>query len=122
MTVTAAVTEAVQLSVTHQAVMLVVTERDVARGFVIVPGASRLEIGHDGPCVFEFRSTAPVVKSFTVTTPGLTGFFGRDGGTLNYRPRSSAKAPLSIDYHFELAAGARPGTYPWPVTMTVLPQ
>lgn len=105
----------------HQAVTLIVTERDIAHGYVIVPAASRIGIVHDGTCLFEFRAVPSIVKSFTVSGPGLAGFFGRDGGTLQYRSRPVATSPLSIDYHIELAAGAKPGTYPWPVTLTILP-
>ena len=122
MTVSAVVVQSVTLRVAHQAPTLVVTDRDVARGFITVAAASRLEIAHDGPYVLDFRPTVPVVSAFSVTGPGVAARFGPDGGTLDHRPRTRGAAPLVLDYRLQLAADTRPGVYPWPVALTVLPQ
>jgi hypothetical protein len=105
----------------HQAQDLIVTAADVARGYVDMPAASRFEISSKRPCIFEFRPLANVLRSFRVTLPEGSAQFGAEGGTMLTKPRGTGVANVDVGYRFELAPNTTPGTYTWPVSLTVLP-
>ena len=120
MPVTAHVVQTVRIRSMGQAATVAVTAQDIERGFLRVRAGSRLEIEYAGGCLIEFRAVGSLFRSVIVTAPGVTAAFGPDGGTFYHGPAAGA-APLVLDYRFELAGGLTPGTYPWPLTLTVLP-
>lgn len=121
MTITATVVDTMTMRAVYQATDLVITAEDVARGYVDVPAASRFEIGNKGPCVFEFRRTGTLFRSFRVTLPEGTAQFGAEGGTLLQKSRSAGVARVDVSYRFDLDPGVKPGTYRWPLSITILP-
>lgn len=121
MSVSATVVDTVGIRPLHQAQNLVVTAQDVQRGYVEVPAASRFEIRSRGATVFEFRPTADIFRSVKVSSTGGAAEFGAGGGTLLQKSSGDALASVSVNYRFDLAAGVSPGTYRWPLALTVLP-
>jgi mannitol/fructose-specific phosphotransferase system IIA component len=123
--VTATVPARAALRVLHQARMLVVTPEDVARGYVDAPAASRIEVRNNsrGGCLLVFERIAGPDASFgKVSVRG----FGRDveiGPGGGFVPHSYASVPVTaeLSYRFSLDRDARPGTYPWPLQVSVRP-
>lgn len=121
MAITATVVQTVSVRSAHQAATLNISAEDVERGYVTVRAGSRIQITHAGPCLFEFRGTAPVFSSVSVSAAGVAKEFGFEGGTVYRAPATRSPAEISFDYRFGLASGVRPGTHPWPVALTILP-
>ena len=121
MAVTATVVDTVSIRSVHQERTLTITAQDVARGYVDVPAASRLEINNRRPCLFEFRAVGNVFRSVRVSGVQGSVEFGADGGTLLQSTGASGVAKVEVGYRFELAAGVRPGAHAWPLALTVLP-
>jgi hypothetical protein len=122
MTVTATVVDTVTVRPVHQERTLTVTAQDVDRGYVDVQGASRVEIRNSRPCLFEFRPLADnVFRSVRVSGVQGTAEFGAEGATLLQTGFANAGKMVDIGSRFELAPGVRPGSYAWPVALTVLP-
>ncbi len=121
--VTATVTSRATLRVLHQERMLVVTPEDVARGYVDAPAASRIEVRNNnrGGCLLVFEGVAGPDGPFgKVSVRGL----GRDveigpGGGFVPHPYAPAPVTAELSYRFSLAGDARPGTYPWPLQVSV---
>ena len=121
--VTATVPSRATLRVLHQERTLVVTTEDVARGYVDAPAASRIEVRNNsrGGCLLVFEGVAgPDAPFGRVSVRGL----GRDveiGPGGGFVPHSYAPAPVTeeLSYRFSLSRDARPGTYPWPLQVSV---
>jgi hypothetical protein len=123
--VTATVPPRATLRVLHQTRTLVVTPEDVARGYVDAPAASRIEVRNNsrGGCLLVFERIAGPDASFGNVS--VRGFereveIGPGGG---FVPHSYAPAPVTaeLSYRFSLDRDARPGTYPWPLQVSVRP-
>ncbi len=123
--VTATVKSRATMRVLHQERMLVVTPEDVARGYVDAPAASRIEVRNNsrGGCLLVFeRITAPDASFGNVSVRG----FDREveigpGGGFVPRPYAPAPVTAELSYRFSLDRDARPGTYPWPLQVSVRP-
>ncbi|MGZ8463878.1 MAG: hypothetical protein ACXWWT_13700 [Candidatus Deferrimicrobiaceae bacterium] len=123
--VTAAVQSRATLRVLHQERILVVTPEDVARGYVEATAASRIEVRNNnrGGCLLVFEGIAgPDAPFGRVSVQGL----GRDveigpGGGFVPHPYSPAPVTAELSYRFSLGRDARPGTYAWPLSVSVRP-
>ncbi|TFH32755.1 MAG: hypothetical protein E4G97_01990 [Deltaproteobacteria bacterium] len=123
--VTATVPSRATLRVLRQERKLVVTPEDVARGYVDAPAASRIEVRNNNRrgCLLVFERIAGPDASFgNVSVRG----FERDveiGPSGGFVPHSYAPAPVAeeLSYRFSLGRDARPGTYPWPLQVSVRP-
>jgi hypothetical protein len=123
--VTATVPPRATLRVLHQTRTLVVTPEDVARGYVDAPAASRVEVRNNNRrgCLLVFERIAGPDASFgKVSVRG----FERDveigpGGGFVPHPYAPAPVTAELGYRFSLDRDARPGTYPWPLQVSVRP-
>ncbi|MFA5806741.1 MAG: hypothetical protein WC978_00050 [bacterium] len=121
--VTATVPSRATLRVLHQKRTLVVTPEDVARGYVDAPAASRIEVRNNSRegCLLVFEGVAGPDGPFgRVSVRGL----GRDveigpGGGFVPHPYAPAPVTAELSYRFSLAWDARPGTYLWPLQVSV---
>lgn len=124
--VTATVPALASLTVLYQDAVLKVTPEDVARGYVDAPAASRVEVRENSPrgylLVFE-EAGVPGSPVERVSVRGLGGEIeiGPGGG---FVPRPHARGPASaeLSYRFSLSREARPGTYPWPLSVSIRPR
>ena len=123
--VSATVLPRATLRVLHQEQTLVVTPEDVARGYVDAPAASRIEVRNNSRrgslLVFE-RIPAPGASFGKVSVRG----FDREveigpGGGFVPHPYAPAPVTAELSYRFSLDRDARPGTYPWPLQVSVRP-
>lgn len=125
-TVTATVPARASIKFLYQAPELVVTNADISRGYVEIPGASRIELKSNNPdgymLVFE-GANGPVNLVREIDVQGL----GRDvqidayGGGIVLPSEGLAPVTKELSYRFVLSDKAQPGTYMWPLTMSVRP-
>lgn len=123
--VTAAVRSRTDLKVLRQSPALVVTDSDVARGYLDVPSASRIEVRSNDPAgyllVFDLPGGSPgPIESARVEGLGRDVRIGAAGGWI---PQPSARIPVTMElsYRFILRKDARPGTYAWPLALSARP-
>lgn len=123
--VTSRVPARATLEVLHQDRTVVVTAEDVSRGFVEARAASRILVRENSPMgyllVFEGAVT-PGAPFGRVSVRGL----GREveigpGGGFIPHPHSAGPVAAELTYRFFLAKDVRPGTYPWPLSLSVRP-
>jgi hypothetical protein len=123
--VTATVPSRATVRVLRQVKTLVVTPEDVARGYVDAPAASRIEVRNNnrGGCLLVFEGIAgPDAPFGRISVRG----FERDveigpGGGFVPHPYAPAPVTAELSYRFSLDRDARPGTYPWPLQVSVRP-
>lgn len=121
--VTATVASRAALRVLQQAKTLVVTPEDVARGYVDAPAASRIEVRNNSRvgCLLVFeRIEGPDASFGNVSVRG----FERDveigpGGGFVPHPYAPAPVTAELSYRISLSRDARPGTFPWPLQVSV---
>ncbi len=122
--VTAHVLPYVKLKVLKQSAELVITNADIARGYVDVPTASRIEVNNNNPAgcliVFEgFGGPMNFIKGVHVKGGGRDVYIESAG----WVTQPFARVPVAIDlsYRFVLAKDAQPGTYAWPLNISARP-
>ncbi|MDP1610657.1 MAG: hypothetical protein Q8M11_06340 [Sulfuritalea sp.] len=102
-----------------------ISAADIGRGYVDVPVPSTLEIRSNSPSgyLLAFGSQAEFASGIEVHGVGGGASFGRFGGVLNVRTegRGMQTIPVELNFRILLSENARPGTYPWPIQITVLP-
>ncbi len=123
--VTATVLPRASLTVLHQEKDLNVSPEDVSRGYVDIPAAFRVEVRENSPrgYLFFFEESGvpyPPVERVSVRGLGTEIEIGPGGG---FVPRPHARGPVSVElsFRFSLSRDASPGTYPWPLSVSVRP-
>jgi hypothetical protein len=121
LTVTARIATFFQLQVGFQAPVLVVTGDDIARGYVDVDAATAFTVTTNtlDPYLVDFRPVNPVFSAVVVSGLGTPVQIGADGGMTVYRAPHGRIATHQLAYRFILNKGLLPGTYPWPLQMSV---
>lgn len=113
------------LSVESEPSTLLVTEEDVARGYVEVPKASRVQVRTNTPggWLAELQVREGPYRSIEVTGLGAPAQVNANGGWIA-QPYPGTTRPVSLElgYRFLLAPDARPGVYPWPVALSAIPR
>ena len=100
---------------------LTVSAADIARGYVEVPVASRLKVSANNPegYAVDFFPRLAIFKSVTVSSSSAKARIGADGGTMIVRGQHGMKMLLDLSYRFELGENVAPGTYAWPLAISV---
>ena len=117
--ITAVVSRFASVSVLGQPAALVLSEADVARGYVDVPQGASLEVrsnSREGFLLeFHNRLAGELVREIEVS--------GAVGGriVLPGAARGVSAQRLVVGYRIVLLPAARPGTYPWPVQVVASP-
>lgn len=125
LTVTATVLRHANLRVMAQPASVVITQADIARGYVDVPAASQVEIKSNSPggYMLVFESQSDFVRQTQVRGLGNEVQLGATGGVIA-QPSPGAgmgKTTVALGFRFILADDARPGVYAWPMQMSVMP-
>jgi len=123
--VTATVLPRASMTVLQQSTVLQVSPEDVSRGYVDAPYASRIEVRENSPsgCLFVFEGAGVHGAVFSrVAVRGLLREveIGPEGGFVPH-PHSPVPIMADLSYRFYLAKDARPGTYSWPLSVSVRP-
>jgi hypothetical protein len=101
-----------------------ITRSDLKKGFEIVPGGTMISVSTNNPCGYTISMQAANVKFFSsvrVTT--------KQGRTVSIAHGKSAEihipGPINgtdiqgLSYRFHLSNGEKPGSYPWPIAISV---
>jgi len=121
--ITATVREHTSLQVLAQAHELVVTNADIARGYVEVPSATRINVKSNNPAgyllAFEAVSELPIFESMHVIVGGTDVQLSHGGGWVP-QPYVRGGITQNVSYRFSLSKNAQPGTYGWPLMISAL--
>lgn len=122
MRVSATVLPYTQMSVHNQSTMLIITETDIARGFVDVPVGSSIEVksnSRDGHYL-SFESSDAIFKQVRIDGLGKTALLGAGSSVVPFA-MEGREVRINLSYRFILAEHVKPGAYPWPLTVSVIP-
>jgi len=105
----------------YQATQLDISENDIAQGYVDVVSASRFAVFTNSRAGYaiDFHPLGELFQSVQISGSDQTARLGADGGSVAQRGVRTMSHELS--YRFVLAAGLQPGSYPWPVQISVRP-
>lgn len=105
----------------YQAAQLKVTEADVARGYVDFVAASQFSVSTNSRSGYfiEFRPVSDLFESIQVSGLGNPVQLGADGGVIVQRGQSLSGKVHTLNYRFSLRQNTEPGSYPWPLQLTV---
>lgn len=124
--VTATVLKRANLNVLAQPATVEITAADIARGYVDVPAATRVEIKSNSPqgYMLMFEGNSDFVRQTQVRGMGNAVQFGASGGGIFQRWSGHGvdKAVVELGFRFILAEGVSPGTHAWPMQLSVMPQ
>ena len=120
-TVSATVLKHARLSITDQPATLEVTAADVVRGYVDVADAGQISIRSNSPrYMLEFAVQEGFFRHIDVAGLGEDVMLGATGGIASRRAAGPAVTQIvSMRYRFVLAASVQPGSYPWPMRLSV---
>ena len=124
--VSVTVQTAASINTVYQAPAVDISPADIARGYVEVAPGTIVQIQTNDPkgYLLSFETTAaPGTGPFNsiMITSGAGGTLVLTGqaGVLS-QPNGPAQTVQTINYRFQLALDAAPGTYPWPLSLNVL--
>ncbi|MCC7461509.1 MAG: hypothetical protein IT480_03500 [Gammaproteobacteria bacterium] len=102
---------------------VLVTARDVGRGYVDVPEPSRLDIRTNARAfALEIEPLAAPFNAVAISGLEQRVEFGSEGGSIIRRVTDTSQpVTLALRYRLQLGAGAAPGAYAWPVRLGVRP-
>ena len=124
--ITATVLERTKLQIVSQVQELVITNADITRGYVEVPAASRISVRSNNPAgyllAFEVMGDpSSVFHSVNVVVGGRDILLSGGGGWVP-QPYMRGGVTMDVSYRFTLSKSAQPGTYNWPLMISVLPK
>jgi hypothetical protein len=108
-----------RLQSTFQAEHVTIEQRDVNRGYVEVASASRFELVANIPYDVNFESNAAWFSSVKVSGFPNEVQFGAGGGRYFQPLKRVDRGPRELNYRFELDPTTLPGTYRWPLSLSV---
>ena len=112
------------LNVESRPPSLVLTEADLARGYVEVPAASRIRVRSNDPngYLLAFDVTAGPFTAIEVKGLGPAARISANGGWLAQPFAGTEPVTSELTYRFLLAPNVQPGTYAWPVSLSARPR
>lgn len=120
--VTVTVLPRATLKVIHQTQEFIITNTDIQRGYVDVQLASRLEIRNNSPAgyLLIFEGNVLPIKEIHVKGVGNEVIISSGSGWIP-QPNVRGAVTLELSYRFILSENAQPGTYAWPLNMSLQP-
>jgi hypothetical protein len=119
--VTARVMTFFRMQIAYQAPALTVTADDVARGYVEVPAATSFSVATNtqDSFVIDFRPRSDIFRSAFITGLPDPVEIGSQGGTALYNRAHGRTTSGQLSYRFVLRTGLLPGSYGWPLEISV---
>jgi len=123
MQVSAMVIAKARLQTVHQAAQLKISDADVAHGYVAIPTAARFSVVTNSRAgyVLQFHPIGSLFESVQIDGLGDTVNLGADGGTIVLRGPLPPQLMHELSFRFALHPDTGPGTYPWPLQLSVRP-
>ena len=111
----------VRMQTAFQATHLKISKEDVAHGYVSVPAASLFSVVSNSRSgyLLEFNPVGDLFDSVQIGGLGNQIQMGADGGTIVQRGPLPANPTHELSFRFALRADVLPGTYPWPLQLSV---
>jgi hypothetical protein len=118
---TATVKSIARVKVLYQQPQMVITEKDIAMGYIEMQAASRLEVRNTSQSgymiLFEIQDGP--FRDVLIRGLGTDLHIGQGNGWL-VKPHVRGPELLELTYRFVLMADASPGAYPWPVQISAM--
>ena len=111
----------VRMQTAFQATQLKISKEDVAHGYVSVPAASLFSVVSNSRSgyLLEFNPVGELFDSVQIGGLGNPVQMGADGGTIVQRGPLPANPTHELSFRFALRPDVLPGTYPWPLQLSV---
>jgi hypothetical protein len=123
--VTAYVMKRATLQVLAQPTSVVLTQDDIARGWVDVPATAQLAVQSNSGegYMLEFTNQGDFVRQVLVKGLDTDVQVGAAGGAVMQRAkgRGVTRATLNLGFRILLSASARQGSYSWPMRVAIAP-
>jgi hypothetical protein len=121
MPVSAMVVANAKVQTRYQATQIEISAADVARGQVEVPAALRFSVttNKGSAYLMQFHPVGNLFESVHVGGLGNTVQLGADGGAIVQRGAQASNQMHELSFRFNLHPGTTPGTYPWPLLLSV---
>lgn len=123
MPVTVSVIAKAEIQTSYQVSQLVIKKSDIVRGYIEIPAAMQFLVStnsHHG-YILHFDPVGILFKSVEVSGFGKDITLGADGGTIVQRGIVSHNQTHSLSFRFMLNTDIAPGTFPWPLHLSVRP-
>ena len=125
MMVNATVASRAAVKVIYQRPAVVITDADIARGFVDFPSASRIEVRNNSRAgyLLVFTGIGDLFSMFdqvNVKGLGIETQIGPGGGWIP-QPYARDTVTMELSYRFVLSKNIRPGSYEWPLSLSARP-
>jgi hypothetical protein len=119
--VSAMVVANAKLQTSYQARQIEISAADVARGQVEVPAALRFSVttNKGSGYLMQFHPVGNLFESVHVDGLGNTVQLGADGGAIVQRGAQASNLTHELSFRFDLHPDTAPGTYPWPLLLSV---
>lgn len=120
--VSATVLPYTSLNVSNRARTVEITESDISRGYVDIRAASSVEVStntREG-YYLSFECFDSSFRQVRVDGLGRATTIASGSGIVPM-PHSGKVVRMELSYRFILAENAKPGSYPWPMTISVMP-
>lgn len=111
------------LKVVHQTSELVITQADIIRGYIDIPAGANIEIQNNnlGGYMIFFKGIGTPFKEVLVKGLGGEVKINSNGGWIAQPYNGRDPLMVELSYRFILSENAKPGTYAWPLTISVSP-
>jgi hypothetical protein len=120
--VSATVLPYTSLNVSNRALAVEITEADISRGYVDIRAASAVEVStntREG-YYLSFECFDSTFRQVRVDGLGRSALIASGSGIVPM-PNNGRVVRMELSYRFILAEDAKPGSYPWPMTISVMP-
>lgn len=122
MAVTARVMPVARLTGLREPRELRITAEDVARGYVLVTEPTTFAVAGNTPgYVLDVTPTLPLAHAIDVYGLPASVHLDQGGGSIVTPATLATHEALALTYRVQLHPGAQPGTYPWPLHLSVHP-
>jgi hypothetical protein len=123
--ITATVRERTTMTVLKQIPDIVVTPADIMRGYVDIYAATRISVRSNNPAGYllafeDLSGPSSIFNSVNVRVGAREVQFSQNRGLVSQPYVRSAAVTLDVSYRFLLTKDAQPGTYRWPLMITIL--
>jgi len=108
-----------RLRTVSQVTQLQIDEEDVLHGFVDVECGSHVEVRSNSRCRIAFRTAARWFSGVRIYGFPRAIEFGHDGGDYIRPLERHRTSTYRLSYRFILHPETRPGTYQWPLELTL---
>ena len=105
----------------YQAEQFQITDKDIARGYVEAPAASRFSVvtPKGGSYFVDFHPRGELFQSVSILGLGSQIELGADGGTVAQTGAGLQGTHNTLTYRFQLRGNVKAGVYEWPLLLAV---